>query len=86
MVADSPEDEARQKMLADVIATRLQENPELAQELFYLMGGQKAVQEVVTGHSGWIEDINLKMRSRGEQRVKAGDDRVIKGVTQIQGF
>ncbi len=84
LVAIRPEDEARQKMLAEVISTRLQESPELAQELFYLMGGREAVQEVVAGHSGWIEDINQKMRGQGTQSVKAGDEGVIKGVTQEQ--
>ena len=85
MVAAKPEDEARQTMLAEVLGARLQENPALAQELFDLLGGQEAVQQVLADRSSWVEDVTQQMKGGGKQIVQASDDSVIKGVRQIVG-
>jgi hypothetical protein len=82
MVAAKPEDEARQTILAEVLGARLQENPALAQELFNLLGGQEAVQQVLADRSSWVEDVAQRIKGRGTQRVEASDDSVIKGVRQ----
>ena len=83
-VAVKPEDEARQTMLAEVLGARLQENPALAQELFDLLGGQEAVQQVLAERGSWVEDVTQRMKSGGKQIVQASDDSVIKGVRQIK--
>jgi hypothetical protein len=84
MVAAKPEDEPRQTMLAEVLGAHLRENPDLAQELFDLLGRQEAVQQVLAHRSSWVEDVTQRMKGRGKQTVQASDDSVIKGVRQIQ--
>jgi glycine/D-amino acid oxidase-like deaminating enzyme len=84
MVAAKPEDEARQTMLAEVLGARLQENPALAQELFDLLGGREAVQQVLADRGSWVEDVTQRMKGGGKQIVQASDDSVIKGVRQIK--
>ena len=84
VVAVKPEDEARQTMLAEVLGARLQENPALAQELFDLLGGQEAVQQVLAERGSWVEDVTQRMKGGGKQIVQASDDSVIKGVRQIK--
>ena len=84
MVAAKPEDENRQTMLAEVLGARLQENPALAQELFDLLGGREAVQQVLADRSSWVEDVTQRMKGSGKQIVQASDDSVIKGVRQIK--
>ena len=84
VVAVKPEDEARQTMLAEVLGGRLQENPALAQELFDLLGGQEAVQQVLAERGSWVEDVTQRMKGGGRQIVQASDDSVIKGVRQIK--
>jgi hypothetical protein len=84
MVADQPEDETRQTMLAGVLGARLQENPALAEELLDLLGGQEAVQQVLADRSSWVEDVTQRMKGSGTQTVKASHDSVIKGVRQIK--
>ncbi|MGA9350312.1 MAG: hypothetical protein WBW48_16130 [Anaerolineae bacterium] len=84
VVAVKPEDEARQTLLAEVLGARLQENPTLAQELFDLLGGQEAVQQVLAERGSWVEDVTQRMKGGGKQIVQASDDSVIKGVQQIK--
>ena len=83
-VAVKPEDEARQTLLAGVLGARLQGNPALAQELFDLLGGQEAVQQVLAEQGSWVEDVTQRMKGGGKQIVQASDDSVIKGVRQIK--
>ena len=84
MVAAKTEDETRQTMLAEVLGARLQGNPALAQELFDLLGGQEAVQQVLADRSSWVEDVTQRMKGSGKQIVQASDDSVIRGVRQIK--
>jgi hypothetical protein len=84
VVAVKPEDEARQTLLAEVLGARLQENPALAQELFDLLGGQEAVQQVLAERGSWVEDVTQRMKGGGRQIVQASDDSVIEGVRQIK--
>ena len=84
MVAVKPEDETCQALLAGVLGARLQENPALAQDLLDLLGGQKAVQQVLTERGSWVEDVTQRMKGGGKQIVQASDDSVIKGVRQIK--
>jgi hypothetical protein len=84
MVAHKPEDENRQTMLAEVLGARLQENPALAEELLNLLGGQKAVQQVLADHGSWVENVTQRMQGSGIQTIKASNDSVITGVRQIK--
>ncbi len=84
MLARKPEDENRQTMLAEVLGAHLEENPELADELFDLLGGQEAVQQVLADRSSWVEDVTQRVKGTGTQIVQASDDSVIKGVRQIR--
>ena len=84
VLAVKPEDETRQTLLAEVLGARLQENPALAQELFDLLGGQEAVQQVLAERGSWVEDVTQRMKGGGKQIVQASDDSVIKGVRQIK--
>jgi hypothetical protein len=84
MVAAKPEEESYQTLLAKALGARLQENPALAQEIFDLLGGQAAVQQVLADRSSWVEDVTQQMTSGGRQTVKASQDSVIKGVRQIK--
>ena len=84
VLAVKPEDETRQTLLAEVLGARLQENPALAQELFDLLGGQEAVQQVLAERGSWVEDVTQRMKGGGKQIVQASDDSVIKGVQQIK--
>ena len=84
VLAVKPEDETRQTLLAEVLGARLQENPALAQELFDLLGGQEAVQQVLAERGSWVEDVTQRMKGGGKQIVQASDDSVIKSVRQIK--
>jgi hypothetical protein len=84
VVAAEPEDEARQTMLAEVLAARLSRNSDLAQELLDLLGGQEAVQRVLATRGGWVQDVVQQMKGGGEQTVRATGKAVIKGVQQIK--
>jgi len=84
MVATKPDDETRQTMLAEVLSNRLTENPELARELFDLLGGREAIQEVLAERTSWIEDVIQHIESTGTQTVRASNGSIIKGVRQIK--
>ena len=84
MVATKPDDETRQKVLATVLGERLQAYPELAQEIFDLLGGQEAIQEVLADRSSWVEDVVQDLKGTGRQSVRASEDSVIKNARQIK--
>jgi hypothetical protein len=86
LVSSRPEDEARQKTLAEVLATRLEANPALADQLLGLLGGRGAVQRVVAERGGWVEDVTQRMKGKGagEQTVIARDQGVARRIAQHQ--
>ena len=84
MVSAQPENQDRQKMFADILAARLQENPSLGEEFVRLMGGQQAVQQVIANRKSLIEDVSQESTGGGEQTVKADHGSLIKGVKQIK--
>jgi len=84
MVSAKPEDETRQTMLATALAAGLKEDPKLAQELFDLLGGQNAVQQVLANRKSWVNDVTQQMSGGGEQIVKADNNSRIRGVKQIK--
>ncbi len=84
LVSANPEDEARQKMFADILVARLKENPTVGNELMKLMGGQQAVQHVIANRKSTIEDVSQESTGDGEQTIKADNESVIRGVKQIK--
>ena len=83
LVAVKPEDESRQTLLAEVLGTRLQAYPEVAEEIFNLLGGQQAVQQVLAERGSWVEEVTQQIAgSSGAQTVSAHENSVIKGVKQ----
>lgn len=70
--------------LTKVLAERLKDSPELAEELLGLLGGEKRLQEIVAGDSATIRKINQTMAGPGKQSTKAGNNCVIEDVTQKQ--
>jgi hypothetical protein len=84
LVAAKPEDETYQTVFAKALAGYLEKNPDFAKELVDLMGGEDSVQEVLAERGSWIEDVKQEMAGPGRQTIKATDDSVIKGATQIK--
>jgi hypothetical protein len=82
VVATNPEDESFQKLLAKTLGARLNENPEFAQELLGLLGGQEAAQKIIAERNSWVEDVTQEIEGSGTQTVEARDQSTIKGVKQ----
>lgn len=80
LTAAAPQNEARQQILKDVLAERLKEQPQLADELLALLGGPKRLQQLIAGHDADIEDVSFKMAGPGEEKLQAGDRAKIKGI------
>jgi len=85
-VAALPNNAVLQKALAEVLAQRLKDAPDLAEDLLKLLGGEKRLQEIVAGNEALIKDISQKMAGAGTQRIEAGDKAQIIGVTQEQSL
>jgi len=84
MVSAEPSDESSQTLLATTLATRLKENPKLAQELLELLGGQNSVQQIIANRKSWVRDVTQQMSGSGEQTVKADNNSHIQDVKQIK--
>ena len=82
MVSATPEDASTQMLLVDVLATHLDADPQLSQELLHLLGGSQAVQEVLADRQSWVEEVTQELRGSGKQSVKASDGSTIKNVRQ----
>jgi hypothetical protein len=83
IVAAKPNDEARQTLLAEVLGKYLMEDPDFMEEIFQLLGGQQAMQQVVAERESWIEEISQQISSSsGNQSVTARDRSGIRGVKQ----
>ena len=80
LTAAAPQNEARQQILKDVLAERLKEQPQLADELLALLGGPKRLQQLIAGDDAEIEDVSFKMAGPGEEKLEAGHRAKIKGI------
>lgn len=85
LLSTAPENKIYQEILTKSLAEKLESNPDLANELFKLMGGEAGVQEVIGGDKAWIEGIRQEMASSGSQKTEGGNESVIKNVTQKMG-
>ncbi len=83
-VAALPNNAGLQKALTEVLAYRLKDNPDFAEELIKLLGGEERLQEIVVGKEAIVIDIRQTMTGEGIQRIEAGDKAWISGVTQEQ--
>ena len=84
MISAEPENENSQKILADILAIRLKEDPHLADELMGLLGGQSGVQRIVANRKSLIRNVAQQMTGRGEQSVEADNNSRIEGIRQIK--
>ena len=83
LVSRKPDDENRQTMLAEVLSVRLKEHPEIAEEVFNLLGNRRTIQQVLAERESSIEDAAQDITGpSGSQTVSAHDKSVIKGVKQ----
>lgn len=80
LTAAAPQDAARQQILKDVLAQRLKEQPQLAEELLALLGGPKRLQQLIAGHDAEIKNVSFKMAGPGEEKLEAGDRAKIEGI------
>jgi hypothetical protein len=86
VAVDEPADQANLAGLVRELAKRLEGDAALVQDLQSLMGGSEAVQKLIVGQRGRIIQAFQEMAGKGEQTMKAGDDGLIRGAKQRQGF
>jgi hypothetical protein len=83
IVSAKPEDESRQMMFAEVVGIRLKDNPQLAEELFYMIGGQQTIQQVIAERGSWVEDITQQItNTHGIQTVSAHENSTTRNIKQ----
>lgn len=82
LLAADPEDEDYQSMLAKVLGNALKDKPELANEIFDLLGGENVVQEVIAERNSWVRDVTQKLKATGSQTVRASDNSSVEGIYQ----
>ena len=80
LTAAAPQNTARKQILTEVLAQRLKDQPQIADELLAIIGGPNRLQQLVAGHDAVIKDISFKMSSPGEQKLQAGDRANIEGI------
>ena len=84
MISAQPENQQRQEMFAEILAARLQQDPDLAKELIDLMGGQEGIQQVIADRNSTIKDVSQDMKGSGKQTVQADNKSRIEGVKQVK--
>jgi hypothetical protein len=84
LVSADPEDSAAQTLLATALGKQLQADPQFSQELFQLMGGEQAIQEVLADRGSWVEEVAQEMQGTGRQTIQASENSVIKNVRQAK--
>ena len=84
LVSADPQDMAAQTLLATELGKHLQADPQFAQELVHLMGGEQAIQEVLADRKSWVEEVTQVMKGTGRQAIRASEDSAIKNVRQIK--
>lgn len=82
IVSADPENSSTQTLLVNALATHLNTDPQLMQELIHLLGGSQAVQEVLADRQSWVEEVLQELKGSGVQSVKASEGSTIKGVQQ----
>ncbi len=85
LIAVDPEDEDRQATLIKVLSERLEDDQNLAQELFDLLGGQERIQEMVADQGSLMLKVSQKMKGSGKQVMQArGKSKIIGGKQEIE--
>jgi len=70
LLAEDPDDEDTQFILAKSLAEQLESSPELASDLISIIKGDKAVQVVLVEYGSKVKDIHQRLISEtGEQRI-----------------
>jgi hypothetical protein len=84
-VARAPGDKTRQEVLMQVLARLLKSSPDFASDLELLMGGEKAVQQIIAGDEAQIKRVRQEMEGKGTQSIQAGDKALIEDINQKMG-
>lgn len=71
-----------QDELVQVLATKLEESPNLAEELQKMMGGEQRLNEIVAGDEAVIARNVQKLKGSGTNRIQGGDKSKIIGNQQ----
>ena len=83
MVASKPDDDARRNSLIDVLVERLTANPQLAEELLKVLGGENGVQQIIGDAGAEYERVIQAMGGAGKQEIRGG--KKFTDVGQYQG-
>jgi len=84
LLAAAPEKQERQEELAQVLGERLKENPERADKLVEMMGGEKGVQSIIAGHHAKLTKVVQKAKAGAQQKIQLGDNAEITDSGQYQ--
>jgi hypothetical protein len=75
VLSANPEDESLQALLAKALARKLETNQELTEQLMELVGGQKAMQDMLIDKS-WVGDVVQELTGSGTQTATITDSSV----------
>jgi hypothetical protein len=82
LVAMQPENPTYQKVFTETLASYLETKTDLQEVLLNLLGGEKAVQQVLADKGSIIDEVTQELQGKGTQTVKASDHSFINGVKQ----
>jgi hypothetical protein len=80
ILLEDPQDDDARNLLNRALQDQLKENPALAHELSDLLGGEQAVQEILASSQSKIQGLDLKIKGRGRQKIKASGKSRIENV------
>lgn len=80
MLADQPEDETYQTVMAKALGGYLQKHPEQTKDLLALLGGKETIQHVLADRQSWVEDVTMEITGAGKQSVEAREGSVVKKI------
>lgn len=82
LLATKPENVDYQKMLVNILAERLKNEPAFCAELLHDFGGPEAVQQVIAERNSIIENVEQVSEGRASQKIIASNGSQIRNVKQ----
>jgi hypothetical protein len=82
LLATKPGDATYQEVLAKLLASLLNEKPDLSKSLIELIGGNQRVQEISAEHASLVEGVTQELEVAGKQSAVAKDNSVIRNSRQ----
>ena len=84
LVSARPEDEGRRGLLAKALAEKLAGDPEWAQTLLELLGGEGSVQEVLIDEGSWVGDVLQDLTGEGRQSAFVSKNSGARRIKQVK--